>query len=338
MNTTIRKSSGEGETIGECLGDDLIFRYTEGTASAAEAEAVQDHLDSCTTCLAVIAAAAKMPAGPPSKADFMEFERAVHLHPERVLSRLLGRTGPGPLRKLWEKIKELLLEIINRTKDLVIPRTEPNPIPVFVRVAFAVVAVVVVGGGSFWGIRSYRINSHINLVQETLRKQHKIYVNINSFADKSEPRLSGGYSHTPLFLMGPKEEALANMEAVMAASANSVKVKHLLVQYYIIEKDYLRADSVLKQIDAEDLQSAELLNDRGALYFAQEKWEEAASSFEAAIRADAKFPEARYNLALTKIELGKKDEAISILSAMLEIETDAGWRGAAENVLQNLKE
>jgi cytochrome c-type biogenesis protein CcmH/NrfG len=346
MDTTRPKSSRAGEAPGECLSDDLIFRYSEGKATKAEAQYVHQHLNSCETCFAIVASLAGAPSVPPHEADFTEFEKTVTLHPEQQLERIFAyldqdrrqaaEAESGVIVRVQEKSKSPRT-ILDSAKNLIDRLVSPWAQPGFARLAYAALALVIVGGGVYWGVRLYRFNYYMKLAQEKLHEQHKIYVNIDSFAEKSEPRLSGGYKHNPLFLMGEKEEARINIETAIEASTRSVKALQLLAQYYIVQKDYQRADSVLGQIGAKSLQSAELLNDLGVLYFEQEKWKEAASYFDAATKVDDHFPEALYNLALTQAKLGKTEEAASILSAMLEVETDAGWKRAAEIVLKNLK-
>jgi len=152
MNTTIRNSSGKGETPVECLSDDLIFRYTEGTASAAEAEDVQDHLDSCETCLAVVAAAARTLAQPPSKTELVEFEKAVTLNPEKQLAKIMAIAKES--RSITSQSKEES-KATRREFDFS-PRPDvwqslrrfldwPIPKPRYA-FAVAVVAVAIVGG------------------------------------------------------------------------------------------------------------------------------------------------------------------------------------------------
>ena len=80
------------------------------------------------------------------------------------------------------------------------------------------------------------------------------------------------------------------------------------------------------------------MNDLGVLKYKKEEWQEATEYFEATIQADMNFTEAYYNLALAQNKLGKKQEAISTLDEYLKFKNDIGWKNAALNFLNDLKQ
>jgi tetratricopeptide (TPR) repeat protein len=100
---------------------------------------------------------------------------------------------------------------------------------------------------------------------------------------------------------------------------------------------FSQADSVLRQIPAASLQQASLLNDQGVVHFAMNDLAAAARDFEAAINADPKLVEARYNLALTKAKMGLAAEALAVFNEYLALETRPQWRDIASDILEELR-
>ncbi len=127
-------------------------------------------------------------------------------------------------------------------------------------------------------------------------------------------------------------------EQAIENGSKSVTAKQLQAQIFIIQKEYNKADSVFNLIDDKDRHLATVLNDLGVLKYKKEEWQEATEYFAATIQVNSDFTEAYYNLALAQNKLGKKQEAISTLDEYLKFKNDIGWKNAALNFLNDLKE
>ena len=159
-----------------------------------------------------------------------------------------------------------------------------------------------------------------------------------------EPRLSGNYDPTVLGTqMGPAEkkrpyldEPFKLAEDAIAHGYKGAPGKQLLAQLYILNEEYAQADSLLQQLKYESVTLAVTLNDLGVLHFNKKDWKTAAHFFTAAIAADSTTNEARYNLALAKIEMGETAGVIAILDDYVRFETVNGWKDAARKLKNNL--
>jgi tetratricopeptide (TPR) repeat protein len=127
------------------------------------------------------------------------------------------------------------------------------------------------------------------------------------------------------------------LQAVIASEKKPVEARQLLAQTFILQGALAQADSVLRQIPPASLQQASLLNDQGVLHFAMNDFTAAARDFEAAINADPKFVEARYNLALTKAKMGLAAEALALFNEYINLETRPEWRDVASDILEELQ-
>jgi tetratricopeptide (TPR) repeat protein len=326
------------EEAGECVSDELLFRYLDDAATPEEARVVQKHLLECKTCFDVVAALAKDSLHAPNEAEWVEFEKTVKPNPEKQIAGIMSRVNDlfqPSSRKVSERTEEPFVykwavlpmqsmgERLRRWFE--VPKLAP-------RYALALAVLLVVIAGTYWGMRFYKTTYRIAQAERLLRENYKVYM-----ADT--PRLSGGYESKAIgILMADSESVAAEsfylhqvsalVKAAIASGAESAKAKQLLAQILIIKKNTPRPIRSLNNFN-QVTKSAAVLNDLGVLYFGQEVWETAAQYFGAAMQADSQFVEARYNLALTKAKLGATDEAISILQDYINLETDEGWRNAA---------
>jgi hypothetical protein len=81
-------ANAEGAT--ECLSDELLFRYLEGSVTKREASHVQRHLDSCAACFSLAAALARQALHPPDEVTLLEFEKTIKLNPDDQVARILA--------------------------------------------------------------------------------------------------------------------------------------------------------------------------------------------------------------------------------------------------------
>ncbi len=338
------------EGAGECISDDLLFRYLDGVARPEEVRVAQKHLLECRTCFEVLAALAKDSLHAPSEAEWAEFEKTVNPNPEKQIAGIMSRvtelfppssrrvsarteepivnkSAMSPARSLWERLRRWF-------EALILAPSYALP--------WATLLVVI--AGAYWGIRYYQNTYPLVQVEGELRANYRTYVDLRDYT-ASAPRLSGGYDHQSIMPMGGEEEgasylenARRRLEAVLVKDAKSVKAKHLLAQIFIVQEAYAQADSILREIPTASLQEAGLLNDQGALYLAMGNLPAAAQNFAAALQADPKLVEARYNLALAKAKMGLIAEAKALLEEYIELEKNAGWRHAVASILEQLQE
>lgn len=86
-----------------------------------------------------------------------------------------------------------------------------------------------------------------------------------------------------------------------------------------IKKQYDRASWILKKIIEKHPTFSAAFNNLGTIYFAQEKWEDAAKAYEWAIKLQSNYIDAYYNLGLTYNKLNRKTDVKQIYEAILEL-------------------
>jgi tetratricopeptide (TPR) repeat protein len=208
----------------------------------------------------------------------------------------------------------------------------PEPIPKWgLATAGAVMCLLIV----FGGIRYYQTSYRLNLSEKILKEHHRIFL-------EDTPRPSGGYAASGIsVLMAPDTvsylaQALDLTKKALDRGADKNRSQHLLARILIFQNQLAEADSVFNQMEAAAQNRAEVLNDRGVLEFQRQNWAAAANYFDAAIRADATFAEAYYNLALALSKQGQNASAVTLLNDFLKIEKDEGWKIAAREWLKRL--
>lgn len=84
----------EGQSAAEdCIGDELLLRYFEGTLPEKETKTVQRHLNSCPICFQVMAALAKNAITPFSETEKQEVEKLITLTPEEQVAKIIAYAG-----------------------------------------------------------------------------------------------------------------------------------------------------------------------------------------------------------------------------------------------------
>lgn len=324
----------DDKTTETCISDDLFCSYLEGEISKDELEFVQNHLNSCPLCFEVMTSFIRSAGAVLTENEKQEIEKKIKLTPSEQVSLILSyhealnknsaltRKANGGLAgtfiRLKENIKRLLKKIMNE---------EP-----FLRPAYALIVVMIF----VLGFKYYNTTFQIKRAEQLLQENYK--------NDIDEVRLSGGYkAKLGGKLMAPEpagadyvSRAESKLKKAIRKGSKSPKASHLLAQIFLMEQQYARADSVLAQLSSESQTSAALLNDIGVLHFYKQDWNKAAERFQAAIKADNNFLEARYNLALTKIELGLLDEAKAILKTYQQLDDSEAWKDAAQRWIDQI--
>lgn len=322
----LRVSAAKDFSDERCVSEAMLLRFIEGGTSAQETAKIHAHLNECEDCAYIVSAMYDYEAHPITEAELQEARKLVMRTPEEEAERLLGPSlkldevideTPTPSSSLLERLRTFLPEV----------RFARAP-------AFAVALVLLLVGGR-WGWRYAQTDYKIGQAAELLKQEYTVFI--------KDARLSGGYGSSGISeLMGPEEEEEKySMRAAKLATqaiqngAASVQAKQLLAQSFFIEKQYDRLDSLMRELVLLSANSPTLLNDLGVYHFQKQNWAEAEKYFSAAIARDAKFLEARYNLALTKAEAGAREEAVRIMQEYLALETDENWRNAAESFIKS---
>ncbi len=338
-NDMLQNSLAADPPSADCISDVLLFKYIEGEATAQEAAAIQEHLNECALCFHVVAAMRRNEGVPFTAMEELEVAKLLKLSPQAQVAKILDyekelNPHAAPEEDAEDETTEsrsFAVEAAYRKKRSAILGWLQTPL--VWRPAFAALFVLLALGGR-WGWRYAQTDYKIHQAAALLQKEHTVFI--------KDARLSGGYGSSGMsVLMGTEKEEKysARAEKLTAQAikngATSIPAKQQLAKIFLIEGKYERADSLLQELAPFANNSASLLNDLGVYHFQKQNWDSAAKYFTAAIAADPKFLEARYNLALANAEAGAIEEAIRIMNEYLELETDEEWQAAGESLIKN---
>jgi hypothetical protein len=222
------------------------------------------------------------------------------------------------LALLWNKIKNMSL----------------SGNKLYPRYAFVFILLIVITVSIRFAIYYYNTSYQVLKARDLLESNYRVYM-------KDTPRLSGEYQSTGIstLLSGEDDnesylnQALQYTKNALQNDKKSYPAKLLQAQIFIINNEYGKADSVFNQIEET---TASFFNDEGVLKYLNDDLKSAAKYFTLSINKDKNFKEAYYNLALTKYRSGDKKAALNHLKQYLLLETDEGWRNAAENLINGL--
>ena len=316
----------------ECINDDLLYKYLEGRVTETEAQAIEQHLNSCSICFHEMASLLRNSLSPATDSEKRGIAEVRTLTSEEQVSKILSydeqlnRVTPQKSGKegkfVFATIKKFFEKLI--------------PFELNYKPALAALILIILMIGAYWGIQYYNTGYQIINAENTLQTKYKIYI--------GDTRLSGGYQSTGIsMLMAPGdakpsylEQAKLQLEKAIRNGSTSIKARHLLAQIFIIEKEFGRADSILTKFGKESTVSGALLNDIGVFYFQKKDWKNAADNFQSALEVDENLLEARYNLALAKEKLNAPEEAVHILKKYIELENNEAWKNAAQHLINKL--
>jgi len=324
-------------TNGACFDDDLLYRYLEKMTTQEEDQRIEQHLNECNTCFADVTALTDIIQTPITEAEKIEIAQSRKISPQEQVDEILkiveNERAATTVAQLEEEptvvvnppaVIQLLVEIWRRHRLRILQ--------------YGFAFAVSLTGASYFRISYTNTASRIQQAENLLKENYRVF-----FDDK--PRLAGGYESKGIGItMAPGDsmpaylrQASALAAAAVASGWKSEQSRALLAKIFIINEDYVRADSIFNLIKVEAAKSAAALNDLGVLSYEQKQWERAANYFATALQADPQFREARYNLALAKAKLGANSEALALLDEYLKLETDDGWKAAATELQKKLK-
>jgi tetratricopeptide (TPR) repeat protein len=307
-----------------CLTPERTYQYLEKELDEELRAQVEAHIDECSLCYEAMVSLLRNSLTPATDLEKNEIRKLTEITPEKQVSRVLAyvrteskarekaATGQG----FWQQISRFFHFPENVSNAWRAP-------------ALAALALLLVVAGTYQGIRFYRTSWPMVQAEQLLQQNYRIYM-------KDTARLSGGYRSSGVAALmsadsesSYTEQALALTQEAARKGANPDQVRKIEAQIYVIQNDYPKAESAFEQIGEAERHSAGFLNDRGVVRFGQQDWERAQQFFEASLKADPRFKEAWYNLALVQEKRQDAGGALSALEHYLALETDEGWRNAA---------
>jgi hypothetical protein len=250
---------------------------------------------------------------------------------EQILSDLnLHKSSPVFTKKtaddqqiiwFWQKVKAFFNPVSSGRKRWV-----------YATVSIAVLIIV-----SFAGVHYYNTTYQIMMAEDLLKENYRVYM-------AGAPRPSGNYGSTGVAKLMNNDEDLSylykaeiHLNKAQNNGARADEIQILKARIKMFNNNLAGAESIYKQMPESLKNETQVLNDIGVLYFKLNEFQDAKSSFQKALQSDDNFLEAKYNLALTEEKLGHKKKALLIMKQILLIETDPGWKNAAETFIDNLQ-
>lgn len=303
-----------------CLSPEMIGKYINAELLPAEIPPVEKHLAYCESCRQQFIALAECCTEPLPAETQKKIERL----PPREISAHVNA------------IQKIIHQLDDSEKPPVIfkPHRPWWPSVLAPRPAFVAV-LLLIATGMGWLVPLYRYNRLVEQGETELLSQHQVYY-------LSEIRPAGGFSPstgTENMAPNPKPQTLeALLRQPLTLKENGQRGLCNLARYYLLKKNGLAADSVLKILEAQSPQDAAVRNDRGYWFYQRGQYDAAATAFTEAYALDPKLDEALFNLAATHAQRGDTVSAKSTWEEYLKLDPlKPEWRKAAQARLQTLK-
>lgn len=314
----------------KCLDDDTLFKYMDNQLKGKNLRQVERHLNECSTCLRALSNLIKLTTTPATEDEKKILETIEQVPIEdRLESILQSHNIDQPSEPLWETL-------LRKAQNWLFP-TFATPTKRFFAGPAYILSYALILFASFAGIRFYNTTYQIMRAQNTMEQNYAISAGM--------PRLNGDYRYNKisLYMNEESEQSYLNVSQNRLAKAlkhnpDSDKASVLLVQTFIMENQFDKADSIVQRILQRDKISGTTFNDIGVLYFQKQHYNHAEAYFQKSIDAEPTFLLAYYNLSLTKNKLGKRDEAIELIRQYIHFEKDDTWNAAAQNLLRDYQE
>lgn len=319
--------AGEG-----CVSFDLLFRYMEKNTSEMETLLVEKHLNTCDLCRRTIAETIRMEQNPITDSEEEEALGELKLTPQEQVEKIMKMAS----ERTTEQYSEESDNVVKLPADPIKPPPLWRQYPQIAAVAVVFLIFVTWSGGISPLLTKMETDKEINSAWALLHDS----LTYNVFSDARlssdfQPRTSGKLMSTKANFIDRAEAHLLN---ALRNDPDNSRARQQLTEIYIREKNFTKADSILKETRKSAGNTAELLNNYGALYFEQGDWQQAEAAFSEAIAADARFLKARFNLALTKIQLQQPEEALLVLNEYVTLEKDDILKRAAQKIIQDIQQ
>ncbi len=312
------------EKEGGCPPPEQTGRFVSNSLPKRQLREVEKHLAICNACRRQLVAVFQASFAPVSEEEKKLLEA---LPPFEISDQA------NAIEKLMPN-KPSLLDLIRQITDRF---GLPVPAPHIPRPAWAVALVLVLGlVGKWWAWPAYQYYRFVSQGESQLLEQNKIYY-LNT------PRPSREYLSSEIAEpMGPeekKEPVDMLLKQALHYKPNGETARLRLAQYFLSQKMYGSADSLLKLLEAVSSQNAAVINDRGIWFFQRQQFDAAAEAFQRAFDLNPRLDEALYNLAITQTQLGHIAAAGANWEKYIALENiKAEWRNAAQAQLQELEQ
>lgn len=320
-----------------CLNDEQKYRYLDNNLDASDAEKIEKHIVSCSSCANEIASLKNNLFAPMTAFEKEEIAKLKIGTVDEQVSKIISiveKVNPQPidqkkrlrafLNNIWEMIKSLVPSSLS-----IIPKWEFG-------VAFASILIIfltIVGVGKY---RTWKSNIYAENGFSLMRENYVI----NS---GEIPRPSGGFQYSEFGITRGErdfDEALelrSIFEKAIDLNQKSVNAAHYLGMYYLLfENNIERAKQLYLSALSRDTTNVPLLNDLGMLYLRSNDDERAMKYFQVALNYDPHMLEAQFNIALLYEKLQQLENAREAWCAYLKLDSESNWSIIAEEHLEKL--
>ncbi len=325
-----------------CIAFDLLFRYIEHEATPLEIKTVEKHLNTCDICRETVAQMIRLEKNPITDEEMKQAVSLLKMSPEEQVAKIMKFVADDKSRDEGETQtypKPIPIPNGEKTEDTT---HEQNGKTIWKRYwpAAAVLLLVAIWFGSQPLLTNMEIERDYKSAWASLQDSltYNIFADAQFSTDYQFRTTDKMMSMDTIPELTFLDRAEIHLQNVLKNDPEHPEARQKLAEIYIEEKNFAKADSLLKEIQKTAGNSAEVLNNYGVFYFKQQKWQKAAEYFQQAIDTTPDFIKAIYSLGLAKIELGEKEEAVSAFTRYIEVEADEGRRSAAQRLIQEINQ
>ena len=313
-----------------CVSDDLLCRYVEGEVTKAESRLVQKHLNSCSTCLKVMASLIRTPSLPLTQTEEREIDEIIEFNPEKQVAKILSiveKECPGNnidfFYKLWESIRGFILFLFGSQRRLAIG------------FACIILMTIILGRPQYkvWRSNVFAKKGMSNFVTEY------------AFYSRDELRPVGGFEYDEfagskrrkIYKQTKSKLTLLQFQKALRFNSNNLSAHHYMgTHYLLIDKNYDEARNHYMIVLSQDSTNASILNDLGIVDLYQGYDDEAEEKFSLALQYDPHLLEAQYNLAELYERQQKIEQAKEEWEKYLTLDSTSIWADVVRAHLDGL--
>ncbi|MBN2088477.1 tetratricopeptide repeat protein [candidate division KSB1 bacterium] len=315
---TEKNQPGIKMNSGHCLTEDQLDNYICKTLSSKENQRVEQHLNTCDACFRKLVMILSVTFSPTTEAERLELNKIGPKTIDEQVSKILSydrEQNPDQIadsvgNRLWRRV----INFINRYFLTATPRWRP---------ALAYIMVILLIAGTWGGYRQLNHLYHLSRAKSLLEQNYRI-------DSENDLQLTGKFAPGMGQLMAADAfetyqiQIEAHLQKILKNKPEHPEANLLLAKLFIIQKNFIQAESLYIKLQNHGLNSAPLLNDLARMLADKGDTTAALKVLHQAIKVDSLLPEPYYNLGFL-LEKIKSNSARNFNKKYIEIEKDTRW-------------
>lgn len=322
---------------GNCISDELIYRYLEGMATENETKMIERHVNSCQNCFSYIASIVKDSLSPATAREKLEVTKLRLIKPEQQINKIMSIVEKKCHPTTEHKSKKFIF-ILNWLEKIKLLFKQNFLVNKKLRyaVGFACVLIFTI----LVGFPQYKIWQSNSLTMKGVTLLIREY----TITSGEEPRPVGGFDYSLFGITRGRDELKAfepvkiMLEEATHLNNTNLKAHQYLGTYFlVVEKDWEKANDHYQIVYSQDSTNSSILNDLGIISLYRGNYEAAIKKFVTALNYNPELKEAQYNLVIAYLRQGNSIKAEQEWKKYTELDTTSDWTFILKKHIEQLK-